>query len=156
MISAKLIELIEIHANRLSTDVVKDLTTNPRTKGFRAVPKAELELRVFQIFHFLGDWIGQPKSEKLKTEFREWGGKRFGQGIPLSEIVYSIIILKAHLRKYIQDNGLVDASFPRVEADYVLPMHLASLQDLNSQVGTFFDEALYWLVIGYELQVLQH
>jgi len=91
----------------------------------------------------------------LKTEFRDWGGQRFGQGIPLSEIVYAIIVLKAHLRKYIQDNGLVAAAFPRVEADYVLPMHLASLQDLNSQVGTFFDEALYWLVIGYEKEVVR-
>jgi hypothetical protein len=30
-------------------------------------------------------------------------------------------------------NGLVDAAFPRVDSDYVLPMHLNSLQDLHVQ-----------------------
>jgi len=150
MISAKLIELIEIHAGRLTSDVVTDLTTNPRTKGFRAVPRMDLEQRVFQIFHHLGNWIGDPKSERVEAEFREWGAQRFHQGIPLSEIFYSIVLLKHHLRQYIRDNGLVDAVFPRVESDYILPVHLHSLQDLNTQVGGFFDEALYWLARGYE------
>jgi hypothetical protein len=44
----------------------------------------------------------------------------------------------------------VDASFPRVDGDYVLPIHLQSLQDLNTTVDRFFDEALYRLACGYE------
>jgi hypothetical protein len=150
MISAKLIELIEIHASRLTRDVANDLATNERTKGFRAVPVPDLEQRIFQIFHRLGDWIAEPKSETVEAEFSEWGGRRFGQGIPLSEIFYAVIILKRHLQRYIRDNGLIDAVFPSVEAEYILPMHLHSLQDLNSQVTTFFDEALYSLTRGYE------
>ena len=68
----------------------------------------------------------------------------------VSELIFAIIIIKQHLRRYISDNGVVDASFPRVEGDYVLPMHLHSLQELNTQVGRFFDEALYSVAIGYE------
>jgi hypothetical protein len=49
----------------------------------------------------------------------------------------------------------VDAAFPRVEAEYVLPMHLQSLQDLNQQVTAFFDEALYALTKGYETRSVQ-
>ncbi len=150
MISAKLIELIEIHASRLTNDVTRDLVTNKRTQGFRAVDERELEQRVFQLYHRLGDWLGQPKSEKVEAEFSEWGRRRFAQNIPLSEIVYAIIILKQHLRRYIRDNGLVDAAFPLTEAEYVLPMHLHGLQDLNTRVGEFFDEALYHLARGYE------
>jgi len=110
----------------------------------------ELEERIFRLFHHLGDWIGHRRSDKVQVEFADWGRRRFGQGIALSEIVYAIVILKLHLRRYIHDNGLVQASFPRTEADYVLPMHLNSLQDLNNQVGLFFDEALYHLAVGYE------
>ena len=150
MISAKLIELIEIHASGLTKGVTADLTTNPRTPGFRSVPVVDLEQRIFEILHHLGDWIGAPKSDKVDAEFSDWGGRRFGQGIPLSELVYGMIILKRHLHRYIQDNGLVDAAFPRVEAEYVLPMHLQSLQELNHQVNAFFDEALYALTRGYE------
>jgi hypothetical protein len=42
--------------------------------------------------------------------------------------------------------------FPRVDGDYVLPMHLQGLQELNAQVSRFFDEALYYLAGGYEAE----
>ena len=150
MVAEKLVELIEINAVRLAADVAKDLATNDRTPGFRAVPRAELEERIFRLFHRLGDWIGHRRSEQVQVEFAEWGRRRFDQGIAISEIVYAIIVLKQHLRRYIRDNGLIEASFPRTDGDYVLPMHLNSLQDLNAQIGQFFDEALYHLTVGYE------
>jgi hypothetical protein len=150
MVAEKLVELIEIHAGRLAADVTQDLMTSDRTRGFRALPRADLEERTFRLFHQLGDWIGHRHSEKVQAEFAEWGRRRFEQGIPLSEVIGSLSILKQHLRRYIRDNGLVEASFPRVEHDYVLPMHLNSLQELNTQVGLFFDEALYHLACGYE------
>jgi hypothetical protein len=152
MISANLIELIAIHADKVTADVVRDLTTDERTRGFRTVPISELEPRVFELFHHLGKWIGEPKAGRVQEEFSEWGRRRFGQGIPLSEIVYAVLLLKHHLRRYIRDHGLIEASFPRVESDYILPMHLHSLQDLNEQVGAFFDEALYHLARGYEAE----
>ena len=151
MIAEKLVELVEIHANRLSADVAQDLVTNVRTRGFHKVPKADLEARVFRLYHHLGDWLSDRRSERVKAEFAEWGSRRFDQEIPLSEIIYAIVILKQHLRQYIRDNGLIEAAFPRSEADYVLPLHMNSLQELNLQVGQFFDEALYHLAIGYEL-----
>ena len=150
MIAAKLVELIENHARRLTSDVVQDLLTNARTRGFRAVSADDLEERIFQIVHHLGNWIGDPRPDNTRAEFADWGRRRFEQHIPLSELIFAVIIIKQHLSRYIADNGLVDASFPRVESDYVLPMHLYSLQSLNSQVGRFFDEALYSLAIGYE------
>ena len=67
-----------------------------------------------------------------------------------SEVVYAIIVLKQHLHRYIRDNGLVEAALPSTESEYVLPMHLHSLQELNARVGEFFDEALYHLARGYE------
>jgi hypothetical protein len=155
MLSAKLIELIEIHANRLAADVARDLTTNERTRGFRAVPVEDLERRIFDIFHHLGNWIGDPKADQVQSEFATWGRRRFDQGIPLSEIVYAIILLKQHLRRYIRDNGLVEGAVPRVENDYVLPMHMHGLQELNARLGQFFDEALYHLACGYEAEARQ-
>jgi len=150
MISAKLIELIHIHAGRLADDVAADLRSNLRTPAFGAVALEDLSQRVAQIFNHLGNWIGEPGSNAVKAEFADWGGRRFGQGIPISQIVQAIIVIKAHLRRYIRDHGLVDSAFPRVEADYILPMHLHSLQQLNEQVGAFFDEALFQLALGYE------
>jgi hypothetical protein len=152
MIAARLVELIEIHANRLTSDVAHDLVTSERTRGFRAVPPQDIEQRIYEIVHHLGNWIGDPRSERVQAEFKEWGRRRFDQGILLSEIVYALIVLKEHMRRYIVDHGLVDSAFPRIDNDYVLPMHLHSLQELNSRVSQFFDEAIYWLTLGYEEQ----
>ena len=150
MVAERLVELIEIQAPRLAADVTQDLMTNPRTTGFAGVKRAELEERLFQLLHHLGNWISDRRSVKVEAEFADWGRRRFDQRIPISQIVFAIIVLKQHLRRYIRDHGLVEASFPRVEGDYVLPMHLHSLQELNTRVGLFFDEALYHLALGYE------
>lgn len=155
MIAAKLIDLIEVHAPQLTSDVVQDLLTNDRTRGFRVVKQEDLQQRVFALLHHLGDWMGSPKAERVQAEFAEWGQRRFGQQVPLSEIIYAVIILKQHLHRYIQDHGVVDAAFPRVEREYVLPMHLHSLQELNATMGTFFDEAVYYLARGYEAAARQ-
>jgi hypothetical protein len=152
MIAARLIELIELHSAQLSNDVARDLRANARTRGFHQVPLDELQPRLFEIVHHLGNWIGDPRSDRVREEFTSWGVRRFDQRIPLSEIVYAIIVFKQHLRRYIHDHGLVDASFPRIEGDYVLPMHLHSLQELNTTVGQFFDEALYYLARAYEAE----
>ena len=154
MISSTLIELIEVHASHLASDVAKDLATNERTPAFRGVPVEDLTQRVFQIFHHLGNWIGEPGATTVRNEFADWGGKRFGQGVPLSQVVYAIVIIKSHLRRYIREHGLIDASFPRAEADYILPMHLHSLQELSEKVSNFFDEAMYFLAQGYERAAL--
>jgi hypothetical protein len=150
MVAERLVELIEIQAVRLAAEVTQDLITNPRTTGFARVNRPELEERLFNLLHHLGNWIGDRRSEKVQLEFADWGRRRFNQGIPISQIVFAIVVLKQHLRRYIQEHGLVEASFPRVEGDYVLPMHLHSLQELNTQVGLFFDEALYHLALGFE------
>jgi hypothetical protein len=152
MISSKLVELIEIHAEGLTGEVTRDLTTNARTPGFHALPPAELSTRIFELYHHLGNWIGARKDDAVQAEFEDWGQRRFRQGIPLSEIVYAVLLVKRHLRRYIRDHGLVDASFPRIETDYVLPMHLHSLQELYTMVGEFFDKALYYLACGYEAE----
>jgi hypothetical protein len=150
MIGAKLIELIEIHASQLSRDIARDLHNNERTRGFRTVSFDDLTPRLFQIVHHLGNWVGDPSSINVRNEFMTWGARRFDQKIPLADVVYAVIVLKQHLRRYIVDHGLVEASFPRVEQDFVLPMHLHSLQELNGTVNEFFDEALYYLALGYE------
>jgi len=152
MIAHELVELLECHAPRFTSDVVRDLVTNERTPAFHALDSSELEQRIFQMVNQLGNWIGDPQAEMVHAEFAEWGHRRFKQGIPLSEIMYAVVILKQHMRRYFLDHGLVDRAVPRVDGDYVLPMHLHALQDLNARLGRFFDEALYHLACGYEAE----
>jgi hypothetical protein len=56
------------------------------------------------------------------------------------------------LRRYIRDYGLVDFACDRVVPGELLPVELHSIQELNYQVGEFFDRALYHVVRGYEME----
>lgn len=150
MVAARVVELIEIHADRLTNEVARNLVGNVRTAGFRRVRAEELEQRIFQILHHLGTWIESPKGEQVRAEFSEWGRRRFEEGIPLSEMVYAVLLLKGTLRRYIRDNGLVEEAVPRMHGEGVLPVHLHGLMELNSRVNEFFDEAIYHLCAGYE------
>ena len=100
----------------------------------------------------LGKWIGNPDDDIVRDEYEEMGRVRFREGVPVSELVYALLLTKQHLRRYIRDYALVDFAGDRVVPDELLPVELQSVQELNYQVGEFFDRALYHLARGYELE----
>jgi hypothetical protein len=150
MLGARLIQLIENHAESLTQETIEDVLTNEHTASFRRVSKAELGPRMAALYQNLGKWIGDPRDDEIRQEYEHWGRTRFGQGIPLSEIVYVLMLTKTHLRKFIREHGLVTFSGDRVTPDELVPVELYAIQELNYLVGNFFDRALYHLVRGYE------
>ena len=110
----------------------------------------EMQERIHALYANLGNWIGDPKDDAVRAAYEDWGRKRFRQGIPISEIVYTLILAKQHLRRYIRDHGLVEFSGDRVTPDELVPVQLHAVQELNVMVGEFFDRALYYLARGYE------
>ena len=152
MLSARLIELIKANAEHLTRDVLKDYATNPRTRHWNVVPGPELEQRVISTYRNLGNWISNPREEAVQAEYEEWGRKRYRNGIPLSEVVFAVILLKHHLRRYIREHGLVEHAGGRQSSQEILPVHLYGIQELNALVGDFFDKALYHLARGYEME----
>ena len=150
MLSARLIELIETHADGLTRNALKDLATNPRTRSFHLVPPEELQARVFATYHNLRRWIGDPNDDAVRAEYEGWGAKRLRQGIPLSEIVYALILVKHHLRRFVRNHGLVEFSGDRAVPGDLLGVQLHGIQELNYMIGEFFDLAMYYLARGYE------
>ena len=152
MLSSGLIKLIETRAESLTREVVEDLVTNDLTPTLHPLSKAELEPRIFQLCQHLGDWLTGPNHERIRAEYEEWGRTRQRQKVPLSEITYSIILIKQHLRRYIREHGPAIFSGEPVRRGEVLPLELYSIQELNYAVGDFFDQALYYLAQGFEAQ----
>lgn len=150
MLTARLMEFIQTHSRSLITEAMQDIVTNERTSSFRRIPLSELEQRVAALYLNLGKWIGNPEDEEVRKEYEDWGRKRFRQRIPLSEIIYFVILAKAHLRRFIREQGLIAYSGDRATPDELLPVQLYGIQELNYMVGEFFDRALYHLTRGYE------
>jgi hypothetical protein len=152
MLSARIVELVQNHAPQLTSAVLTELMVNERTRSFHDLPLRDMEARIFRIYNHLGDWISAANERVAQEEFEYWGRQRHSQGVPLSEIVYAVILLKRQLSRYIRDNGLIESSFPRIDGDTLLPVHLQGLQELNRMVSEFFDLALYNLARGYEAE----
>ena len=152
MLGARLLQLIQAHAGPLTRDVVNDLMTNERTPTFRRLNAADVDTRVSAVFYGLGKWLGDQDEDAVRDEYEEMGRTRFRQGVPVSELIYALILTKAHLRRYIREHGLVDFAGDRVAPQELLPLELHSIQDFNYQVGEFFDRALYHLARGFEAE----
>ena len=150
MLGPHLLLLIQAHAPVLTRDVVKDLRTNERTSTFRRLDPADVETRVSALFYNLAQWIGNADEDTVRSEYEEMGRVRFREGVRVSELVYALVITKHHLRRYIREHGSVDFPGDRIAAQELLPLALHSVQELNYQVGEFFDRALYHLARGYE------
>jgi hypothetical protein len=152
MLGARLLLLIQAHAGPLTNEAMKDLTTNDLTPSFRRLATADLEARVAALYYNLGKWIGDPDDNAVREEYEEMGRTRFHEGVPVSELMYAVILTKKHLRRHIREHGLLDFAGDRAASEEMLPLALHSVQELNYQVGEFFDRALYYLTRGYEAE----
>jgi len=139
MLSVRLVQLIESYAEELTGGLLDDLKSNRRTPAYHSLPREELRLRVYNVYRNLGRWLGEKTDEMVQATYDELGQRRCHESIPLSEVVYALVLTKYHLRDYIRSSGLVDSA-----------VDLYQEQELHRSLGQFFDKAIYYTVRGYE------
>jgi hypothetical protein len=139
MLLPSLMRLIETHAEELTERLIKAVRTNPRTAYLHQVSEAELKRAVFDLYHNLGRWLGEKSEAKIETTYRENGRRRFREGVPLSELVLALTLMKQQLWEFIRQNDLPETA-----------THLYGEEQLELMVGQFFDKVLYHAVRGYE------
>lgn len=139
MLSVRLVQMIEDHAEQLTRTVVDDLQTNPRTAHYHNLSRVELHHRAHEVYRNLGHSLAQKSDEPIEATYSKLGAKRFAEGVPLSEVVYALVLEKYHLRDYIRSAGLMDSV-----------VELYQEQELHRLIGHFFDRATYYTVKGYE------
>jgi len=139
MLSFRLVQMIESHAEQLTRGVVHDLQTNPRTPAYHRLSAEELHHRAYAVYRNLGRWLGEETEQTIEAFYGDLGRKRHAEGIPLCEVVYALLLVKYHLRDYIRASGLVDSA-----------VEIYQEQELHRLVGRFFDRAIYYTVRSYE------
>lgn len=139
MLSARLIKKIEANAEEITRGAVADLQKNPRTPAYHRLEYDELHRRAYSVYHKLGHWLGEKNEAPLEAAYGELGRTRRGEGTPLAEVVFALILLKEHLRDYVLKQSLSDSA-----------VEVYQEEELNLLVDRFFDRALYHTVRGYE------
>ena len=138
MLHARLIRMVEDHADQITHALLNDLQSNPRTPTYHGLSRDELHRRVFEVYRNLGRWVANEADETVESAYSELGKIRFAEDIPLSEVVYALILTKVHLREYINTSALLDSA-----------VELYQEKELQRMIGMFFDKAIYFTVQAY-------
>ena len=139
MLSVRLMQMIEDHAEELTQELIKDLKSNPRTPHYHHLTAEELHYRTYAVYHNLGHWVSQKGEEQVAANYAALAVRRHAEGVPLEEIVFALISTKNHLYQYVRMTGLMDSA-----------MELHQERELRRLVGFFFDKAIYYTVKAYE------
>jgi len=139
MLSDRLVRMIEGHAEELTRALDEDLQSNPRTASYHSLQRETIHHRTYQVYKELGVWLNSKAESDIETNFMELGKQREGEGVPLADLVYALILTKYHLRDYIRATGLGNSA-----------VELYQVQELHRMLGSFFDKAIYYAVRAYE------
>ena len=139
MISIKLVKMIEEHAEQITQGLLKDIQTNPKTSSYQQFSVEEMHTRAYNVYKNLGEWLIDTTGTKAQQRYLALGRQRFEEKIPVSQVIFALVLTKNHLLKYVKMFGLVDTA---------LDLHREL--ELYSVVTEFFDKAIYYTVRGYE------
>ncbi len=139
MLSSRLVQMIEDHAEQLTRGVMADLRQNPSTPAYHKLSHDDIHRRVYDVYHNLSEWLGSEAHGAVEARYSDLGKQRAADGILLSEVIYALIQTKTHLFDYVRTAGLFDSA-----------VELYQLQELRRLVDNFFDKAIYFTVRAYE------
>jgi hypothetical protein len=139
MISAKLVQMIEDHSEQITLQVVQQFRKDPRMSRIARLPDSELRGRCQEILKRLGHWLAETNEEEIAEHYEALGRLRMHEDIPLHEVVHGLQILKGKMLDYSRNQGIGQNS-----------VELYAEEELEHQVGRFFDSAVYHVVVGYE------
>jgi len=139
MLSHRFVRLIEDHSDTLAAGLLHKVQRSAHTEAFHKVPPDELKQRVSEIYCHLGEWLLDKSEADIERRYTEIGTRRAGQGVPLSQVIWAIILTKDNLWEFI-----IDESYPD------RPVEVFGKQELLQLLDQFFDRAIYSAALGYE------
>lgn len=139
MFAVRLVQLIEVHADKLSESLIRKLRNSDACNDlFYFVPAHELRNRTCEIYRHLSDWMLTKTESEIEERYLGMGSRRAHQGVPFSQLLFAIHATKEHLWDFLRQEGLLD------------PEDLIAEMELLQSVDFFFDRAIYYASRGYE------
>lgn len=139
MLSHRFVRLIEEHSDALANGLLHKVQRSPRTEAFHTIPPEELSQRVYEIYRHLGEWLLDKSESEIEQRYTEIGARRAQQGIPLSQLIWAVMLTKDNLWDFVLNESYTDR-----------PVELFGKQELLQLLDQFFDHAIYSAIVGYE------
>jgi hypothetical protein len=143
MMLYRLVRLIETHSQSLATSLRDQVESCELTPSFhKNVPSEELKERVYEIYHHLGEWLMGKDEFHLEQRYMTIGARRAQQRVPLSEVVWVIVLTKENLWEFIKKESVLER-----------PVEVFGELEMLQLLEQFFDRAIYYSSVGYELEI---
>jgi hypothetical protein len=139
MVSAKLVHQIEDHWEAISSRCMRRLRQQHGLPHISRTPDSEISDACRRLLHNLGHWLVSSSEEEIARLYEKVGRDRHAAGVPLSESLRAVQLIKDATLDYIRDEAFVQTS-----------VDLYAEEELELQLGRFFDLLIYYLARGYE------
>jgi hypothetical protein len=145
MMLYRLVRLIESHSQALASSLLDRVQNSEATPDYKNVPPDELKERVYEIYRHLGDWLTTKNELDLEQRYSEIGARRAFQHVPLSQLVWAIILTKDNLWDFIKKESILER-----------PVEVFGELEMLQLLDQFFDRAIYYAAIGYERSIAEY
>lgn len=140
MMLYRLVRLIESHSEALSTCLLDQVGKSELTSRYQSnVPPEDLKERVHEIYGHLGEWLMGKDELSLKQRYAQIGARRARQRVPLSEVIWVIVMTKDNLWEFIKRESILER-----------PVEVFGELEMLQLLEQFFDRAIYYATVGYE------
>lgn len=139
MLTYRFVRLIEDRSDALANGLLHKVQQSPRTEAYHDVPPEELKQRVYEIYRHLGEWLLDKSEGDIEQRYTQIGTRRAHQGVPLSQLIWAIVLTKDNLWEFILDESYPDR-----------PVEIFGKQELLQLLDQFFDRAIHAAAMGYE------
>ena len=142
MMLYRLVRLIETHSEALAACLLDQVQNSELTRSYQNVPPEELKERVYEIYRHLGEWLMGKDELYLEQRYLQIGARRVCQRVPLSEGIWVIVLTKENLWEFIKKEAVLER-----------PVEVFGELEMLQLLEQFFDRAIYYASVGYELAV---
>jgi len=140
MMLYRLVRLIETHSQALAASVLEQVRNSKLTQNFQQkVPPEDLNERVYEIYRHLGEWLMGKDEHQLEQRYLQIGARRAGQQVPMSEVIWVIVLTKDNLWEFIKKESVLEH-----------PVEVFGELEMLQLLEQFFDRAIYYAAVGYE------
>ncbi|HEX9111977.1 MAG TPA: hypothetical protein VF845_10900 [Terriglobales bacterium] len=145
MLAYRLVRLIETHSDVLASGLLAKVQSSELTRSYRNVAPEELRQRVYEIYRNLGDWLLGKSAFDIEQRYEEIGTRRVHQGVPISELIWVIILTKENLWEFLKKESVMER-----------PVEVFGELEMMQLLDQFFDRAIYYASVGYERALSAH
>jgi hypothetical protein len=140
MMAYRFVRLIETHSDALAAGLLDKVQRSEFTPEVNQhVPREELRQRVYEIYRHLGDWLLGKTEFDIERRYEEIGARRAEQGVPISEVIWTIVLTKENLWDFLKKESLLER-----------PAEVFGELEIFQLLDQFFERALYYAALGHE------